>query len=192
MEAEIIRRNPDAAMTIEDRLRRISFIVCDVDGVLTDGLIWFDGDGRPFRALHARDATALTLWHLSGGQSALVSGLGSKAIAAIAAQWKCGETHEFIRDKARVCREIAQRHRIGLDEMAFLGDDLIDVRAMQAVGLAVAVADAAPEAKAAAHLCTEAPGGRGALRELVYRILSAQGKWAAAIERYCDRKDGVQ
>lgn len=179
-------------MTLEDRLRRIRFIVCDVDGVLTDGKIWFDGEGRPFRALHARDATALTLWHLSGGQSALVSGLGSQAIAAIAAQWKCGEIHEFIRDKARVCREIAGRHGIGLDEMAFLGDDLIDVRAMQIVGLAVAVSDASPEAKAAAHLCTEAPGGRGALRELVYRILETQDKLQASIEQYCDRKDHVQ
>lgn len=176
-------------VTLEERLRRIRFIVCDVDGVLTDGQMWFDGEGRPFRALHARDATALTLWHLAGGKSAIVTGLGSKAIGAIAAQWRCCEIHEWIRDKARVCREMAARHGIALDEMAFLGDDLIDVRAMQVVGLAVAVGDAAPEAKAAAHVVTEAPGGHGALRELVYRILRTQGTLAASIERYCDRKD---
>ena len=109
-------------VTLEERLRRIRFIVCDVDGVLTDGQMWFDGEGRPFRALHARDAAALTLWHLSGGKTALVSGLGSQALAAIANIWKCCETHEWIRDKARVCREMAERHGIALEEIPlFLG-----------------------------------------------------------------------
>ncbi len=178
--------------TLEQRLRRIRFIVCDVDGVLTDGQMWFDGEGRPFRALHARDAAAFTLWHLSGGKTALVSGLGSPALAAIAKIWKCCEMHEWVRDKARVCHEMAQRHGIALEEMAFLGDDLIDVRAMQAVGLAVAVADAAFEAKAVAHMVTHALGGRGALRELVYRLLESQGTLDASIEQYCDRKDHAQ
>lgn len=179
-------------MTLEERLRRIRFIASDMDGVLTDGQIWFDGEGRPFRAFHARDAAALTLWHLSGGKSALVSGLGSQAMSAIARIWKCSEIHESVRDKARVCREMAARHGIGLDEMAFLGDDLIDVRAMQDVGLAVAVADAASEAKAVAHIVTNASGGRGALRELVCRILEEQGTLEACIQQYCDRKDHVQ
>ena len=174
---------------IEDRLRRIEFIVCDVDGVLTDGRMWYDGEGRPFRWIHARDGTALTLWHLAGGKSALVSGLGSKAMEAIAAQWKCCECHMWIRDKARVCREIAEGHGISLEHVAFLGDDIIDLRAMRAVGLGVAVADALPEVRQAVDLVLEAPGGHGAVRELVHRILEAQQRLEEAVAMYCGRKD---
>jgi len=177
---------------IEAHLQSIRFIVCDVDGVLTDGRMWFDGEGRPFRWLHARDGVALTLWHLSAGKSALVTGLGSKAVEEISTRWKCCECHMWIRDKARVCREIAERHHISLDEMAFLGDDIIDLFAVQAVGLGVAVADAAPEVKQAARLVLETPGGKGALRELVHRILRAQGRLEEAVRLYCSRKDHVQ
>lgn len=179
-------------MDIEERLRRITFIVTDVDGVLTDGRIWFDGEGLPFRWIHARDATSFTLWHLAGGKSALVSGLGSKAMESIQDRWKCCECHMWIRDKARVCREMAERHGIPLEQMAFLGDDLIDLYAIQAVGLGVAVADAEPEVKEAAALVLESPGGTGALRELVVRILRAQGRLEDAMKQYCDRKDGTQ
>ena len=174
---------------MDSRLRQVKFIVCDVDGVLTDGRMWFDGEGQPFRWIHARDAAALTLWHLSGGQSALVSGLGSKAMEAIAAQWRCCECHMWIRDKARVCREMAERHGVSLEQMVFLGDDLIDVFAMRAVGVGVAVADAVDEAKQAAALVLESRGGHGAVRELVYRILRAQGRLDEALLKYCSRKD---
>lgn len=173
-------------------LRRIKFIVCDVDGVLTDGRIWYDGKGRPFRWIHARDGAAFTLWHLAGGQSALVSGLGCPAIEAIAAQWRCAECHQWVKDKGRVCREIAGRHNIVPQEMAFLGDDIIDLSAWRAVGLGVVVPDALPELRAAADLILETPGGQGAIRELVHRILQAQGRLAKAVELYCGRKDGRQ
>jgi len=174
---------------LEERLRRCTFIVLDMDGVLTDGGIAFDGEGRPFRTVHVRDMTALTLWRLAGGRTAIVSGLGSKAVEAIAVQWQCTEHHMWVKDKARVCREIAQCHGVPLDEMAFLGDDIIDVRAMETAGLAVAVADAAPEAKKAAHLVLDAEGGKGPVRELVHRVLTAQGRLEEVLEMYCNRKD---
>ncbi len=174
---------------LQERLKRIRFIACDVDGVLTDGQMWFDGEGRPFRALHVRDGTAFTLWHLSGGKSALISGLGCKAIEAIAAQWRCHDCRMFIKDKAAVCRELAQQHDVSLDEMAFLGDDLIDRSALRVVGLAVAVADADSAAKNDAHWVTQSPGGNGAFRELVYAILRAKGELESVLETYCTRKN---
>lgn len=177
---------------LEDRLRRIQFIVCDVDGVLTEGQIAYDGEGRPFRTVHVRDVTALTMWHLAGGRSALVTGLASKAVEAVAATWKCAECHMSVRDKGAVCREMASRHGLSLDAMAFLGDDIIDITALRAVGLAVAVQDAVPEAKAVAHLVTAAPGGKGALRELVERILRTQGRFDAVLEAYCRRTNDPQ
>lgn len=177
---------------LQDRLRRVQFIVCDVDGVLTDGRIWFDGDGVPFRAVYAKDGTAMTLWHLAGGKSALVSGLGSKAIETIAAQWTCTECRMWTKDKARVCRELAQNHGLTLDEMAFVGDDIIDLKALREVGLAVVVSDAAEEVKEVAHLVTKAPGGKGAVRELIRQILDAKGILDSTIKAYCDRQDGPQ
>jgi 3-deoxy-D-manno-octulosonate 8-phosphate phosphatase (KDO 8-P phosphatase) len=156
---------------------------------LTDGQIGFDGEGRPFRSVHVRDVTALNLWHLAGGESALVTGLTSKAVQAIAEHWKCAECHMQVKDKGSICREIAERRGIAMEDMAFIGDDLIDLTALRTVGLAVAVRDAVPEAKAAAHLVTEAPGGDGPLRELVQRILTAQGRFDSVLECYCSRKN---
>ncbi|HOZ45345.1 MAG TPA: HAD hydrolase family protein [Candidatus Hydrogenedentes bacterium] len=177
---------------LDDRLKSVSLIVCDVDGVLTNGQIPFDGEGRPFRSFHVRDVTALTLWHLAGGRSAVVSGLESKAVEMLAARWRCAECHMRVKDKGAICRDIAARNGVPLEHMAFLGDDFIDLTALRLVGLAVAVADAVPEAKAAAHLVTRCAGGEGALRELVEAILKAQGRYDAAVEAYCQRENDTQ
>jgi 3-deoxy-D-manno-octulosonate 8-phosphate phosphatase (KDO 8-P phosphatase) len=177
---------------LDEKLKAVRFLVSDVDGVLTDGGIAFDGEGRPFRTVNVRDVTAFTLWRLAGHQLALVSGLGSKALETIAATWQCAECHMWVKNKRRVCEEIAAKHGIPLEEMAFIGDDIIDARAMRAVGLGVAVADASPEAREAARFVTSAPGGHGALRELVERILKAQGRYEKVLEQYMAREDGVQ
>ncbi len=177
---------------LDEQLRAVRLLVADVDGVLTDGGIAFDGEGRPFRTVHVRDVTALTLWHLSGGRTALVSGLGSKALEAIAATWRCAECRMWVKNKLRVCEEIAANYGLTMKELAFIGDDIIDVRAMQAVGVGVAVADAAPEARAAAAFVTLAPGGKGAVRELIERILRAQGRYEEMLERYLTREDTPQ
>lgn len=174
---------------LRQRLQQITFIVIDVDGVLTDGRMWFDGEGQPFRYLFARDGTGLTLWHLSGGKSAIVTGLGSKALETIKQQWRCDEIFMWVKDKGRVCREIAEKYSISPDQMAFIADDLIDLPGMEAVGLPVAVADAAPVVKQAARLVLQTAGGQGALRELVELILSTQGRLDETIKKYTTRKD---
>lgn len=177
---------------LDERLRAVRLLVADVDGVLTNGDIAFDGEGRPFRTVNVRDVTAFTLWHLVGGQTALVSGLGSKALEAVASTWKCVECRMWVKNKLRACEEIAARHGLTMQEMAFIGDDIIDLRAMNAVGVGVAVADAAAEARAAAALVTQAPGGKGAVRELLERILKVQGRYEEALERYLAREDTPQ
>jgi 3-deoxy-D-manno-octulosonate 8-phosphate phosphatase (KDO 8-P phosphatase) len=179
-------------MTLEERFRRIRCIVCDVDGVLTDGSVGFDGEGKPFRVFNVHDVTGMTLWRLSGGLCALVSGLGSRAMEAVAERWHCTECRMWVKDKARVCREIATRHAVSLEEMAYIGDDIIDLGAMESVGLAVTVADGVPQAKQAAHVVTKAAGGHGALRELVELLLTAQNKLGEALDAYRSRKDEPQ
>lgn len=98
----------------------------------------------------------------------------------------------WVKNKLRVCEEIAANYGLTMKELAFIGDDIIDVRAMQAVGVGVAVADAAPEARAAAAFVTLAPGGKGAVRELIERILRAQGRYEEMLERYLTREDTPQ
>lgn len=185
-------RDTTPVTALDEKLRRVRLLISDVDGVLTDGSIAFDGEGKPFRTVHVRDVTAMTLWRIAGGRMALVSGLGSKAVEAIAATWQCSDCVMWVKNKQRVCEEIAARHDLDMCELAFLGDDIIDVRAIAAVGVGVAVADAAPEAKSAADFVTDAPGGQGALRELVERILRAQGRYEKALEDYMAREDSPQ
>lgn len=174
---------------LQQRLQQITFIVTDVDGVLTDGRMWFDGEGQPFRYLFARDGTGMTLWHLSGGKSAIVTGLGSKALETVKQQWRCDELYMWVKDKGRVCREIASKYGVSLEQMAFIADDIIDLPGMEAVGLPVAVADAVPAVKQASSLVLQSAGGQGALRELVERILAAQGRLDETILKYTTRKD---
>ena len=178
---------------LDEQLRAVRLLVADVDGVLTDGGIAFDGEGRPFRTVHVRDVTALTLWHLSGGHDTGWSTVDEReALEAIAATWRCAECRMWVKNKLRVCEEIAANYGLTMKELAFIGDDIIDVRAMQAVGVGVAVADAAPEARAAAAFVTLAPGGKGAVRELIERILRAQGRYEEMLERYLAREDTPQ
>jgi 3-deoxy-D-manno-octulosonate 8-phosphate phosphatase (KDO 8-P phosphatase) len=177
---------------LDARLKRIKFIVSDVDGVLTDGSMGFDGEGRPFRFFQVRDGLGLALWRLGGGKAALVSRLGSPALDAVAKQWKCDECHANVGDKVEVCRGIAERHGITLEEMAFLGDDLVDLPAMETVGLGVAVADATGPVRAAADLVLDTDGGHGALRHLVECLLDAHGRLDETLEKYRDVTTGGQ
>ena len=169
---------------LESKLAKIRFIVSDVDGVLTDGRIGIDDEGRPFRSFHVRDGTGLGLWKLAGGKSALVSGQGSKALETIAAQWECDELMMEIRDKGAACRGLAERHGMSMDELAFIGDDLLDLSALSVVGLSVAVSDAVAEVRDAADFVTELRGGGGALRELIEILLRAQGNYEKACIAY--------
>ena len=117
----------------------------------------------------------------------MVSGLANRAVEVIGEQWRCVECRTGVRDKARACREIAERLSIPLDEVAFIGDDLIDLDAMETVGLAVAVCDAVEPVRKSAAFVTESKGGDGALRELIESLLRAKGQLDEAITRYRER-----
>lgn len=173
-------------LTLEERLRRVRLIVSDVDGVLTDGLMGIDAEGRHFRFFSVRDGLGLAMWRLCDGRIALVTGLGSAAVETIAKQWKCVACLTHVVQKSKACRELAEAQGVSLEEMAFVGDDLIDLDALAIVGLAVAAHDAVPAVKAAAHWTTDTPGGKGVLREVVERILHAQGRYEEAVARYAE------
>jgi 3-deoxy-D-manno-octulosonate 8-phosphate phosphatase (KDO 8-P phosphatase) len=159
--------------SLRQRARTIRFLVMDVDGVLTDGTIVCGPDGREWKTFHVHDGFAITAGQQAGLRMALISGRTSEAVARRAAELGLAEVHQGTR-----------RHGLTDAAAAFIGDDLVDLPLLRRVGLAIAVADAAPEVRAAAHYVTAAPGGRGAVREVIRLILDAQGRWGEVLERF--------
>jgi 3-deoxy-D-manno-octulosonate 8-phosphate phosphatase (KDO 8-P phosphatase) len=173
----------------EDVYRRLSsvrMIVFDVDGVLTDGRLTLSSAGDEAKRFHIHDGLGIVLAQKSGLHIALMSGRTSPAVERRAKELGI-RSHLVIsdaRDKERAIKELKLRLDLPAEAVAFVGDDLNDLPAFKEVGLAVAVADAVTEVAARCHVVTRAKGGEGAAREIIERVLCAQGKWEEAIQNY--------
>ena len=174
----------DLSLTILERARKVRWVLLDVDGVLTDGKISVFSDGTDGRAFHVRDGLGIRLGQEAGLRFALLSGRTSKAVALRAAELGFEEVHQGILDKAACFREMLERLHVARDAVCYVGDDIVDVPVLRQAGLAVAPADADPEALEAAHWVTTPKGGEGAVRETVDLLLRAQGTWGGVTARY--------
>ena len=175
---------PPEAADLEDRLRVIRLLLLDVDGVLTDGMVTWDNNGIEQKAFHIRDGLGIKLWAKSGGLTGIVTGRSSHVVAVRAGELGIGIVRQGVSDKRAAAEAILAEHGLGWNEAAFLGDDLPDLACVVACGVGVAVADACRELREAAYIVTIAGGGRGAVREVIERILEARGVWEAAVRRY--------
>jgi len=185
-------------LTAEDRARRIKVLIFDVDGVLTDGQLFFlpENDGRPgpdgkysgleFKGFTAHDGLGITLARLGGLRVGLITKRQSAAVAIRAQDLKLEFVYQGQAHKLAAAQEIAAKAGIAMDELAYVGDDVVDLPVMRACGLSIATANARIQAKAAAHYITPNPGGQGAGRDAIDFILAAQGKLDAAIEAFLD------
>jgi len=162
-------------------LRAVRLVITDVDGVLTSGLIPMDAAGRRMGFFSARDGMGATLAHQAGLHVAILSGARSEALRARAEDLGIRWVREGETDKAAGVRALCAA--VGCEPQAslYLGDDLNDIPAFRAAGIAVAVADAVPELRALAHWVTQAGGGAGAFREVVDALLHAQGTWERVV-----------
>ena len=170
---------------IRQRAARIKLFLCDVDGVLTDGSIFIGGE-REFKRFNIRDGLGLVLARRAGLKVGWVSARPSLATKLRADELKIDflvQQGDAISKTAAIENLLAQE-KLSWAETCFVGDDIIDLGPLMRAGFAVAVGDAVPEAKAAAHFTTQAVGGRGAVREAIQMILSAQGKWRSFVEKY--------
>ena len=172
--------------TLAERCRAIELLLLDIDGVLTAGGIVQcaaeDGSSlAEWKEFHVRDGLGLALWRKAGKQAVMMSGRVSPVVQRRAAELGIGEVLQGVVDKGSAVRELLKRRGLAAEQTAFVGDDLIDVPALQLVGLAVAVADACPDALAVAHYITHRPGGHGAVREVIERILRCQGLWPGTV-----------
>jgi 3-deoxy-D-manno-octulosonate 8-phosphate phosphatase (KDO 8-P phosphatase) len=159
------------------RCEPIELLVVDVDGVLTDGTVALDDHGAETKHFHVRDGLAYALWHRAGKQAAILSGRRAAAVDRRAAELGIPHVLQGLDQKAEPFQALIERLCLAPRQVCFVGDDLPDLPVLRAVGLAACPADAAPEVQDAAHLVTHAPGGRGAVRQVVETILKAQGSW---------------
>jgi len=167
--------------SLRDRIQAIDLMVLDVDGVLTGGGIVYathSGEAsQEIKAFHVRDGSGLKRWHLAGKRSAIVTGRSSAIVERRAAELGIGMVLQGMEDKATGLKQVLAWAGLGPASVCYVGDDHPDVPAMRLAGLAVAVADACPDARAAAHYVTGAAGGAGAVRETIERVLRCQGRW---------------
>ncbi|WP_274851045.1 3-deoxy-manno-octulosonate-8-phosphatase KdsC [Serratia marcescens] len=158
------------------RAGNIRLLICDVDGVLSDGLIFMGNNGEELKAFNVRDGYGIRCLKTSDIEVAIITGRSAKLLEDRAQ--KLGITHLYQgqSDKLLAFRELLDKLSLTADQVAYIGDDLIDWPVMAQVGLAVAVADAHPLLTPRAHYVTRIAGGRGAVRELCDIILLAQNK----------------
>jgi len=169
---------------IDARAKRIKLLLMDCDGVLTDGRLWLMADGDEQKTFHARDGQGISLFHRAGLKTGIISGRTSSAVERRAQELKMSYVRQYAKDKIKALDEILAEAGVSANECAYIGDDVADIPVMQRVALAVAVADAVPETKQAAHYVTKLNGGHGAVREVTDLILKAQGKWDEAMKRF--------
>ncbi len=162
----------------------IKLLLSDVDGVMTDGSVTFDAAGVESKTFNIRDGLGIRLWQKAGGEFGIVTGRQSEIVARRASELDVAIVHQGVSVKLPVVEQIAVDRGVSLAEVAYVGDDLPDLPVIRAVGLGVAVGDAAGEVKAGANHVLQAHGGRGAVRELVEMILKDSGQWETLLAAY--------
>jgi 3-deoxy-D-manno-octulosonate 8-phosphate phosphatase (KDO 8-P phosphatase) len=166
------------------RAKKIRVLIMDVDGVLTDGKIWLlsrrDGTASEIKGFSAHDGAGLKLARAAGLRTGVITGRESVAVAVRARDCEIEFIYQKQATKLGAYEEILRATGVTHSEVAYVGDDLPDIPLLQRVGLAVAVANAVPEVKRAAHYVTARSGGEGAVREVIELIVKAQGKWIDA------------
>ena len=173
---------------LRKRARKIKLFLMDVDGTLTDGgvcLIATPGIGgfSEMKVFDAKDGAGLTLAHIMGIRTGFITGRKSQAVQQRADELSVEFVYLGQKTKTAALEECMKKAGVTEEETAYLGDDLPDMPVAHRAGLAVAVANAAPELKAICHYITHAPGGKGAAREVVELILKAQGRWEEAVPK---------
>lgn len=179
---------PTPSPSLLERAKKIRLFLMDIDGTLTDGgvcLISLPNNGgiAEMKVFNSQDGLAIKLAHIMGIKTGFITGRKSPAVQRRADELSVSYVYLGQATKTAAFEECMQKAGLTAEEVAYLGDDLPDMPVSQLAGLAVAVANAAPELKAICHYVTRANGGEGAAREVVELILKAQGRWEEAIPK---------
>lgn len=164
--------------------QQVRLLILDVDGVLTDGSIILDNEGNEFKSFNVRDGHGIKMLIRAGVKVAIITGRHSKVVDRRARELGITEVFQRCHIKTVAYEHLLEKFGVSDREVAYVGDDIVDLSILSRAGLPVAVADAAEEAKGAAHMVTANRGGRGAVREVCDLILKAQGRWASILDEY--------
>jgi len=182
-----LSRSPKISPTLKKRAAQIKVLLMDVDGTMTDGSVMLlsqpDGTALEIKNFDAHDGQGLTLAHTAGIRTGCITGRESPALARRANEMKMEFVYMKQPVKIPAYEEIVRKAGVPESAVAYVGDDLPDLPVMRRVGLAIAVADAVSEVKAAAHFTTKSAAGRGAIRDAVELLLKSKGIWEEMIDK---------
>ncbi|MEF3074646.1 3-deoxy-manno-octulosonate-8-phosphatase KdsC [Methylobacter sp. Wu1] len=167
-----------------EKAKKLKLLILDVDGVLTDGKLFFDNEGNEYKAFHARDGHGIKLLRQTGVEVAVISGRKSNSVALRMKNLGIEYVYQGHENKIAAFDEIIDKLQITPDQAAHVGDDLLDLPIMIRAGLAIAVDDANFVVKQHADWCTTLPGGHGAVREVCDLIMQAQGRFEDVVNAY--------
>lgn len=163
---------------------KVRLLILDVDGVLTDGSIILDNEGNEYKSFHVRDGHGVKMLLRAGIEVAIITGRFSKVVERRARELGITEVHQKCMDKRAAYAGLARKYSLSDDEIAYIGDDIVDGPVMVKAGLPVAVSDADGELKKYALHVTQSRGGRGAVREVTDLILKSKGLWKKIVDEY--------
>jgi 3-deoxy-D-manno-octulosonate 8-phosphate phosphatase (KDO 8-P phosphatase) len=166
------------------KLKKIKFVMLDVDGVLTDGGIIIGSDSTEYKQFDVKDGTGMALGRYAGLRFGIMSGRYSRVIELRAKELKCEKVYQHVLVKLEAYEQFKKDFSLSDEEICFVGDEIIDVPVMEKCGFSAAPHDSVAEAKKAADYVCAAGGGRGAVREVIELILKARGLWQKAVDRY--------
>lgn len=171
---------------VERRAARVRLLLLDCDGVLTDGRITPVEGGEELKSFHTHDGHGLVMLHRAGLRSGIISGRTSRLVELRASDLGVSFVRQGALNKIEVFESLLAEAGVEAAHAAYVGDDVVDIPLMRRCGLGVAVANATPDTRAAAHHVTRLPGGAGAVREVCELILKARGSWDDLMRRYLD------
>ena len=174
-----------------ERAKKIKLIIFDVDGVLTDGKLYYGDNGEIFKAFNCHDGFGITAAHKLGLKTAIITGRDSKITSARAKYLGISVVKQGCMNKRTAYKEVKVEFNLTDEEIAYVADDVIDLPVFVQVGFRAAVADATSEVKDCAHFIADNIGGSGAARDAIEFILKAQGKWSELIRDYVTVEDSA-
>jgi 3-deoxy-D-manno-octulosonate 8-phosphate phosphatase (KDO 8-P phosphatase) len=169
---------------VVEKAKKLKLLILDVDGVLTDGRLFFDNEGTEYKCFHARDGHGIKLLRQTGVEVAIISGRRSNSVALRMKNLGIEYIFQGHENKRSAFAELLEKTGIMPEQAAYVGDDLLDLPIMMRVGLAIAVSDANFAVKERADWCTTLPGGQGAVREVCDFIMQAQGNFDNVLNAY--------
>jgi 3-deoxy-D-manno-octulosonate 8-phosphate phosphatase (KDO 8-P phosphatase) len=167
-----------------EKAKKLKLLILDVDGVLTDGKLFFDNQGNEYKSFHARDGHGIKLLRQTGVEVAVISGRKSNSVALRMKNLGIEHIYQGHENKRAAFNEVIEKIGITPEQAAHVGDDLLDLPIMIRVGLSIAVADANLAVKQRADWYTKLPGGHGAVREVCDFIMQAQGHFEEVVNAY--------